>query len=166
MRELTSEELEWAKNNPEMIRVVMKAHAEKKQSVELPLDPVEKAVASVRQHITASLGNIEKHRQETLGSLSSYTAYSNDENPRYRELGLKWLKENADETNERLELYAKQETALRDKLARLEASPNDCFLPLGTVVRFNGFYGEQLNTRGFDDRKSYPAKDQLVLSPV
>lgn len=149
---LTPEEEAWARANAEKIRELMQAQTGVIVKDQKPSSPVESAAKDMITHIRKQLSKIENEIARKKKSLSLYERLeaSDDEDT------AAYARSEKSEIEEAIGKFNQHADALNRKLEVLEKRPIDAFLPIGTIVRFEGVpdYANSLSLS--DSRKSYP----------
>lgn len=161
---LTAEEQAWANANATAVRALMEqgTATANKQATQAESDPVAAAARDLTMSMTRLESKIRKTAAREQVSLDRYKKIAADATmrPDDREFhGL--IIEQIAEHEANIAKMTRHRAALQRKLALLAETPEDAFLPLGTVVRFVGV-PEHENSLGLsDDRQNYPVPGSI-----
>lgn len=153
---LTPEEEAWVKANAEKVRELILAQAEDIGEKAKPSDPVESAAKDMIAYIRKQLSRIETEISRKNESLSLYVRMAASDDADTATYARDVIDRDKREVEEAMRKFKLHKDALNRKLEVLENHPIDAFLPIGTIVRFEGVpdYANSLSLS--DDRKSYP----------
>lgn len=151
----TPEEQAWIKANSERILQFIKQQAV--STIEKDDDePISSAVTDLTKSISKIIGKISQKIHEEESSLKQYEKMAASPDERDSEYWEKMLKERKPEIEKALERYKVHTQALILKREHLRDDPKSVFLPIGTVVRFEGVPNYVNSLQFIDDRLRYP----------
>jgi hypothetical protein len=156
IKDLTAEELEWAKQNSDIVRAAMAAAPKNATTEEYPSEGIDKAAMLLTRSITKKLAKINAKETELEESIARYREIAASESADSREIGEGWLADNLPVAEKAGRKFAFHKAALEAKLVRLRDDPEGCFLPLGTIVRFARVQPYEDSLELTDRRKDYP----------
>ncbi|TLX17164.1 hypothetical protein [Rhizobium sp. MHM7A] len=149
---LTPEEEAWVRANADQVRALMQASEPKATVSEKSNDPIISAANDVSAYIRKQLHKIKTEMNRKTESLDRYTRMAEFSDKDVAE----YARQEKPLIEEELRKYERHIEALNVKLQLLEQNPIDAFLPIGTIVRFEGVPDYEHSLQLSDDRKSYP----------
>jgi hypothetical protein len=155
---LTPEETAWANANADQIRQLIQKQSQQKaaDATNVKLDPLASAahdlIGSIRKQINTITTQMERKKEE----IESFTRMAASEHLDTAAYAKEVLEKDKPSIDEEIEKFTRHIDALNRKLTVLENNPEDAYLPIGTVVRFEGVPDYVHSLSLSDDRKSYP----------
>lgn len=155
IKPFTAEEQAWIKANSEQILKFIQQQAV--SAIEKDDDePIISAVTDLTASISQIIANISRKAHEDENTLKEYENMAASHDEGVSAYGKKLLKEQKLQIEMSLERYKEHTQSLVRKRERLRDDPKSEFLPIGTIVRFEGVPNYVNSLQFIDDRQRYP----------